>query len=36
VQFKHDPYDRDALIIKVLDQPLVPDPARIGGAAGRG
>ena len=34
VQFKHDPYDRDALIIKVLDQPLVPDPTRIGSAAG--
>ena len=32
VQFKHDPYDRDALILKVLDQPLVPDPARIGSA----
>jgi murein L,D-transpeptidase YcbB/YkuD len=32
VQFKHDPYDRDALILEVLDQPLVPDPARIGEA----
>jgi len=29
VQFKHDPYNRDALILKVLDQPLVPDPTRI-------
>ena len=32
VQFKHDPYDRDAIILKVLDQPLVPDPARISSA----
>jgi murein L,D-transpeptidase YcbB/YkuD len=29
VQFKLDPYSRDGLILKVLDQPLVPDPARI-------
>jgi murein L,D-transpeptidase YcbB/YkuD len=36
VQFKHDPYDRDAVILRVLDQPLVPDPARIESAAGEG
>jgi murein L,D-transpeptidase YcbB/YkuD len=29
VQFKHDPYDRDSLIINVLEQPLVPDPTRL-------
>lgn len=29
VQFKHDPYQRDALILDVLDQPLVPDASRL-------
>lgn len=32
VQFKQDPYDRDTLMLKVLDQPLMPDSARIGSA----
>jgi murein L,D-transpeptidase YcbB/YkuD len=29
VQFKHDPYQRDVLILDVLDQPLVPDAGRL-------
>jgi murein L,D-transpeptidase YcbB/YkuD len=32
VQFKLDPYDRDGFILDVLEQPLVPDAARIGRA----
>jgi len=29
VHFKHDPYDRDAALLEVLKQPLVPDPGRL-------
>jgi murein L,D-transpeptidase YcbB/YkuD len=29
VHFKRDPYNRDARFIEVLDQPLVPDSARL-------
>ena len=36
VHFKHDPYDRDRLVLDVLEQPLVPDPARIADAIPRG
>ena len=36
VHFKHDPYDRDRLVLDVLEQPLVPDPARIVDAIPRG
>lgn len=36
VQFKRDPYDRDELILRVLDQPLVPDAGRLKAESGRG
>ncbi|MEE4146184.1 MAG: L,D-transpeptidase family protein [Halieaceae bacterium] len=29
VEFKRDPYDRDALILDLLDKPLVPDAGRL-------
>jgi murein L,D-transpeptidase YcbB/YkuD len=29
VHFKHDPYDRDRSLLKALQQPLVPDTARV-------
>jgi murein L,D-transpeptidase YcbB/YkuD len=29
VHFKHDPYQRDALILDALDRPLVPDAGRL-------
>ena len=29
VQFKRDPYSRDAQILDVLEQPLVPDGKRV-------
>jgi murein L,D-transpeptidase YcbB/YkuD len=34
VQFKLDPYERDALILDVLEQPLVPDASRLNREAG--
>lgn len=36
VQFKRDPYDRDELILRVLDQPLVPDAGRLKAESGPG
>jgi murein L,D-transpeptidase YcbB/YkuD len=36
VQFKRDPYERDGLILDVLDQPLVPDAGRLGRTPARG
>ena len=29
VQFKRDPYNRDALILDVLDRPFVPESGRL-------
>ena len=34
VQFKRDPYDRDAVILEALDLPLVPDAGRLKRAVG--
>jgi len=36
VEFKRDPYGRDALILDILDRPLVPDSARLDRAVHRG
>lgn len=36
VQFKRDPYDRDARLLEVLDQPLVPDARRLDRAVNHG
>jgi len=36
IEFKLDPYDRDRLILQVLEQPLVPDARRLGPTAASG
>ena len=36
VEFKRDPYDRDARMLEVLDKPLVPDADRLDRAVQRG
>ena len=36
VEFKRDPYERDDIILGILDQPMVPDAGRLDRAVGRG